>query len=165
MRPVTDIADLLSTASTIGRLGPYEITDDPDRVSIDVVHEFLSRHSPAGRGVAVDRVERCIRMSLPLSVHLAGCTPSMVGFLRVVTDTVTRSWLEDLFVLREHRRRGIAGALVRAALTHPAVSGTTTTVECPPDVQGLFTGQGFWPIAGTGARRLATDRAPGLRQP
>jgi GNAT superfamily N-acetyltransferase len=165
MRPVTDIADLLSTASTIGRLGPYEITDDPDRVSIDVVHEFLSRHSPAGRGVAVDRVERCIRMSLPLSVHLATCTPSTVGLLRVVTDTVTRSRLEDLFVLREHRRRGIAGALVRAALTHPAVSGTTTTVECPPAVLGLFTGLGFRPIVDTGARRLATDRAPGVRQP
>jgi GNAT superfamily N-acetyltransferase len=98
-------------------------------------------------------------MSLPLSVHLATCTPSTVGFLRVVTDTVTRSWLEDLFVLREHRRRGIAAALVRAALGHPAVSGTTTTVESPPDVQALFTGQGFRPVADTWTRRLATDRA------
>ena len=143
MRSATDIAHLLTTASTLRRLGPYEITDDPGRVSVDVVQELLTRHFPSRRGVDRDRVESSIRMSLPLSAHLATCTPSMVGFVRVVTDTVTRSWLEDLFVLREHRRRGIAGALVRAALAHPSVAGTTTVVESAPEVRALFAGLGF----------------------
>ena len=159
MRSPTDISVLLSTTSTIARLGPYEITDDPDRVSVDVVRDFLSRRSPGRPGVARDRVECSIRMSLLLSAHLATCTPSMVGFVRVVTDTVTRSWLEDLFVLREHRRRGIAGALVRAALAHPSVAGTTAVVASTPDVRSLFAGLGFVPAADVRVLTIRPDGA------
>jgi GNAT superfamily N-acetyltransferase len=165
MRSTAGIADLLSTASTIGRLGPYEITDDPDRVSVDVVHDFLSRHSPGRRGVTVEQVDVSVRMSLPLSAHLATCTPSLVGFVRVVTDTVSHSWLEDLFVLREHRRRGIAAALVSAALRHPSVAGTTTVVESFPVIRGLLIGQGFRPIAVSGALMVRPDAAPTRDRP
>ena len=122
MQTHRDLASLLTTASTLQRFGAYEITDDPDRVDLDVVHAFLSGQSYWRRGVSRERVARSIRMSLPLSVHLATATPTLVAFARVVTDTVTQAWLDDVFVLRDHRRRGIAGALVEAALAHPAVA-------------------------------------------
>ena len=37
-----DVASLLSTRSTLQWVGPYEITDDPDRADVDVVHAFLA---------------------------------------------------------------------------------------------------------------------------
>ena len=141
-----DLASLLSTRSTLRRVGRYEITDDPDRVDVDVVHAFLSQESYWRRGVARERVATSVRMSLPLSVHLATAGPTMVGFARVVTDTVTHAWLDDVFVLREHRRRGIAGALVESALAHPAVAGAALQLLLTADAQALYARHGFEPF-------------------
>ena len=143
MQPHADLAGLLTTRSRLRVIGPYEITDDPDRVDIAVVHAFLAQDSYWRRGVAYERVARSIRMSLPLSVHLPSATPTMVGFVRVVTDTVTHAWLDDLFVLREHRRRGIASALIRAALEHPAVADASLQLLLTADAQNLYERHGF----------------------
>ena len=151
MRPATDIASLLTTGSTLAWFGPYEVTDDPDRVDLDVVHAFLSRESYWRSGVSRERVATSVRMSLPLSVHLATATPTMVGFGRVVTDTVTHAWLDDVFVLREHRRRGIAGALVEAALAHPAVAGASMQLLLTADAHALYARSGFQPFPEPGA--------------
>ena len=142
----TDLAGLLTTASTLAHVGPYEITDDPGRVDLDVVHGFLSRESYWRRGVSREDVETSVRWSLPLSVHLATSTPTMVGFVRVVTDTVTHAWLDDLFVAREHRGRGIGGALVEAALGHPAVAGAAMQLLLTADAHELYARHGFRPF-------------------
>jgi hypothetical protein len=146
-----DLASLLSTRSTLRRLGPYEITDDPDRVDVDVVHAFLSRESYWRRGVPRERVARSVRMSLPLSAHLTTPRSAMVGFARIVTDTVTHAWLDDVFVLREHRRRGVAGALVEAALAHPAVVDATFQLLLTGDAHALYARHGFRPFPDPGA--------------
>ena len=138
-----DIASLLTTNSTLVRLGPYEITDDPRRIDVGVVHAFLSGESYWRQGISVAEVARSVRMSLPLSAHLASSSPTLVGFVRVVTDTVTHAWLDDLFVLRAHRRRGIAGALLEAALTHPAVAGAAMQLLLTADAHALYERHGF----------------------
>ncbi len=70
----------------------------------------------------------------------------MVAFARVVTDTVTPAWLDDVFVLREHRRRGIAGALVETALTHPAVVDAALQLLLTADAHALYARHGFEPF-------------------
>ena len=158
MTPVPDVASLLTTGSTLAWFGPYEITDDPDRVDLDVVHAFLSRESYWRSGISRERVAASVRMSLPLSVHVSTSTPTMVAFARVVTDTVTHAWLDDVFVLREHRRRGIAGALVEAALAHPAVAGATMQLLLTADAHALYARSGFEPFPQP--RALMVRRAP-----
>ena len=146
-----DLASLLSTRSTLRRIGPYEIIDDPDRVDVDVVHAFLSGESYWRRGVPRDRVATSVRTSLPLSAHLATASPTMVGFARVVTDTVTHAWLDDVFVLPEHRRRGLAGALIEAALAHPAVADASFQLLLTADAHALYARHGFRPFPDPGA--------------
>ena len=141
-----DIAELLTTRSTLCTVGPYEISDDPDRVDLDVVHGFLANESYWRRGVPRSVVEAAVRMSLPLSMHLTGAAPAMVGFGRVVTDTATIAWLDDIFVLTPHRRRGLAGALVEAALAHPAVAATSMQVLLTMDAHTLYGRSGFAPF-------------------
>ncbi|MFD2093970.1 GNAT family N-acetyltransferase [Blastococcus deserti] len=153
-----DVAALLSTRSTLRRIGPYEITDDPDRVDVDVVHAFLSQVSYWRKGVARARVATSVRMSLPLSVHLLTTEPTMVGFARVVTDTVTHAWLDDVFVLPEHRRQGLAGALIEAALTHPAVADASFQLLLTADAHALYARHGFRPFPDPAALMA---RAPG----
>ncbi|HET6289646.1 MAG TPA: GNAT family N-acetyltransferase [Amycolatopsis sp.] len=156
-----DVASLLTTASTLQRFGPYEITDDPDRVDVEIVHAFLSRESYWRKGVSREQVVRSVRMSLPLSVHSATTTPTMVAFARVVTDTVTHAWLDDVFVLREHRRRGIAGALVESALAHPAVAGAALQLLLTADAQALYARHGFEPFPDP---RALMARHPGSKR-
>ena len=143
MPPQPDLAGMLATRSTRAWIGPYEITDDPDRVDLAVVHGFLTSDSYWRKGVSLERVTTSVRMSLPLSVHLAAATPTMVGFARIVTDTVTHAWLDDLFVLREHRRRGIATALVDAALAHPAVADASMQLLLTADAHAVYERSGF----------------------
>jgi len=165
------VASLLTTASTRGRLGPYVITDDPAQVDVDVVHEFLSTESYWRRGIPRGQVETAVRMSLPLSVHLATSTPTMVGFARVVTDTVTHAWLDDLFVIREHRRRGLGGALVAAALAHPAVRSAAMQLLLTMDAHELYARYGFQPFPeprafmarARGPEQTPTGRSGGAR--
>ena len=66
-----DLASRLTTRSTLHRHGPYEITDDPDRVDLAVVHTFLSRESYWRSGVSPEAVAVAVRMSLPLSAVAA----------------------------------------------------------------------------------------------
>ena len=153
-----DLASRLTTRSTLHRHGPYEITDDPDRVDLAVVHTFLSRESYWRSGVSPEVVAVAVRMSLPLSVHLATAAPAMVGFVRVVTDTVTHAWLDDLFVLREHRGRGVAGALVDAALAHPAVVGASMQLLLTADAHALYARHGFRPFPDPGALMVRDGR-------
>ncbi len=148
---VHDAASQLTTASTRARLGPYVITDDPGQVDLDVVHGFLTGESYWRRTITREQVETAVRMSLPLSVHLATSRPTMVGFVRVVTDTVTHAWLDDLFVIREHRRRGLGGALVAAALAHPAVRGAELQLLLTQDAHELYARHGFQPFPDPGA--------------
>jgi GNAT superfamily N-acetyltransferase len=161
---------MLTTRSTLSRMGPYEITDDPDRVDVAAVHAFLTHHSYWRRGVGIDRVATSVRMSLPISVQLTTATPSMVGFARVVTDTVTHAWLDDLFVLREHRRRGIAGALISAALAHPAVADASLQLLLTADAHALYERHGFreFPVPGALMTRhpdIPAAGFPTLHQP
>jgi GNAT superfamily N-acetyltransferase len=160
MPPAADLAELLTTRSTLREIGPYEITDDPDRVDVAVVHAFLADDSYWRKGVDYQRVARSIRTSLPISVHLPSATPTMVGFARVITDTVTHAWLDDLFVLREHRRRGIASAMVRAALEHPAVADASLQLLLTADAQELYERHGFqrFPEGATLMARHPHDR-------
>lgn len=160
MPPQPDLAAMLATRSTLARIGPYEITDDPDRVDLAVVHDFLTSDSYWRKGVTLERVTTSVRMALPLSVHLAAATPSMVGFARIVTDTVTHAWLDDLFVLREHRRRGIATALVDAALAHPAVADTSLQLLLTADAHALYERSGFRQFPDPGALMV---RHPGAQ--
>ena len=81
----------------------YEISTDPSRLNIDLIHDFLSNNSYWAAGRARDVVERSIENSLPFGIYKGSV---QIGFARVVTDYATFAWVADLFVLAEHRERG-----------------------------------------------------------
>src|SRR5262245_56215655 len=93
----------------------FEISADPARIDIDVVHRFLTKsHWAQGRSRRV--VERCIRNSLCFGAYTAG---RQIAFARAITDRAVFAYLADVFVLPEFRGRGIAKELIRAVLAHP----------------------------------------------
>src|ERR1051325_12116354 len=96
------------------------ISDDPARLDRPLIHRFLSERSYWAQGVPRDVVDRALDHSLCFGVYRGGL---QAGFARVVTDFATFAWLADVFVLDEHRGRGLSKRLVAAVIAHPRLRG------------------------------------------
>ena len=127
----------------------YEISDDPARIDVEAVHAFLSRSYWAA-GIPIELVRRSIANSLPFGVYRVGAGGAQVGFARVVTDRATFAYLADVYVLEEHRGRGLAARLVEAVLAHPVVRGVRRVMLVTRDAQGLYARFGFREPEGPG---------------
>jgi GNAT superfamily N-acetyltransferase len=94
--------------------GGYELDDDLDRVDIDAVHDFLANHSYWAKGRSRETVERLVReASRVVGLYLG---QRQVGFSRAVTDGTAFAFLADVYVLEEHRGRGLGIELVRESV-------------------------------------------------
>lgn len=91
----------------------YELDDDPARVDLEVVWAFLSQEAYWGRYRSRADVEQQVRGAW----RVVGCYAAdgaLVGFCRAVSDGVALAYLADVFVLPEHRGRGLGQRLVQA---------------------------------------------------
>ena len=137
--------------STTSILPGYEISTDPARLDLDLIHRFLSSSYWAD-GRPRDVVERSIRHSLCFGVYALDPRPAeleagaQVAFGRVITDYATFGYLADVFVLPSHRGRGIATGLMRAVVAHPAVQELQVMLLRTRDAHGLYTQFGFGPL-------------------
>jgi GNAT superfamily N-acetyltransferase len=94
--------------------GGYELDDDRDRVDIDAVHDFLANHSYWAKGRPRDVVERLVREATRVvGLYHDG---QQVGFSRALSDGVIFAYLADVYVLDEHRGRGLGVELVRESI-------------------------------------------------
>jgi N-acetylglutamate synthase-like GNAT family acetyltransferase len=89
-----------------------EISCDPSRIDVSLVHEFL-RTSYWAEGRSRETVERSIRHSLCFGVYTAD---RQIAFARVITDRAVFAYLADVFVVPDFRQRGVSKALLRAIL-------------------------------------------------
>ena len=122
--------------------GGYEISTDPERLDIDAIHAFLSTEAYWSPGVSRAVVERSIAGSLPFGVYVAG-SGEQVGFARVVTDTATFAWIADVYVVAEHRGRGLGKRLVEAILSEPELQGLRRWLLATADAHELYRRFGF----------------------
>ena len=121
----------------------FEISTDPSRLDIEVIHGFL-RASYWAEGRSRSVVERSIRHSLCFGVYLA---ERQVGFARVVSDRAVFAYLMDVFVIPEFRGQGISKALMRAVLGHPELQGLRLFLLGTKDAHELYAQFGFRPLA------------------
>jgi ribosomal protein S18 acetylase RimI-like enzyme len=124
-------------------IGPaaYEISTDPARLDIAAIHAYLNR-SYWSAGIPIDVVGRAIRHSLCFGIYETA-TGAQVGFARVVTDYATFAYLCDLYVLEEHRGRGLANRMMRTAMAHPALTGARRIMLATRDAHALYRKSGF----------------------
>jgi GNAT superfamily N-acetyltransferase len=120
----------------------YEISTDPARLQIDVLHDFL-RTAYWCEGIPREVLERAVAHSVNFGLFRA---PEQVGYARVVTDRATFGYLTDVFVLPAHRGRGLARWLVATALEHPELQGFRRWMLATRDAHGVYAGVGFLPL-------------------
>ncbi|HEX6397872.1 MAG TPA: GNAT family N-acetyltransferase [Steroidobacteraceae bacterium] len=119
----------------------YEISTDPARLDITAMHAYLTRAywSP---GIPFATVERAARHSLCFGLYERS-TGKQVGLARVVTDHATFAYLCDVYVLEEHRGRGLGKFLMRSVTAHPALIGARRIMLGTRDAHGLYARFGF----------------------
>ena len=122
---------------------PYEISTDKRRLDVDLIHEFL-RSSYWARNIPRSVVEKFIQHSLCFGAYGDG---KQVGFGRVITDFATFAYIADLFVVPEHRGRGVAKLLMRAVLEHPELQGLRRILLATQDAHKLYAQFGFEALA------------------
>jgi len=121
----------------------YEVDDDPARLDLDIIHGFL-RTAYWSPGVARETVERAIEGSIPMGLYAPDGT--LAGYARAVTDRATFGYLADVFVLPQHRGRGLSRFLVSALLEHPELATLRRWLLATADAHGVYRALGFAPL-------------------
>ena len=95
----------------------YSISSDKSKLDIAVIHDFLCNDSYWAKGRSLDKVKESIENSMCFGIY--DDADNMLGFARVVTDKVAFAYLMDVFVLKEHRGKGLGKALIGHIVGHP----------------------------------------------
>ena len=117
----------------------YVISSDPARLDVEVIHGFIAQ-SYWAKAIPRLLVERMISNSLCWGVYHA---EAQIGFARVISDKTTFAYLADVFILPEHRGKGLSKALVATILAHPDLQGLRRWMLVTADAQGLYKPFGF----------------------
>jgi GNAT superfamily N-acetyltransferase len=118
----------------------YSITTDRDRFDIDAIHEFLSKHAYWCLGIPKRTVASAVKNSVSAGAFHGA---RQVGFARVVTDKATFAWLCDVYVLPEHRGKGLARRMLDVLRAHPDLRGLRRWVLATRDAHDLYRRIGF----------------------
>ena len=89
----------------------YELDDDPARIDREAVHCYLSGESYWAKG----RTREVQDALVDGAARVVGLYHNgvQVGYTRALSDGQVQSYLADVYVLEEHRGRGLGVELVR----------------------------------------------------
>ncbi|QDK83469.1 GNAT family N-acetyltransferase [Spirosoma sp. KCTC 42546] len=121
----------------------YTISTDKTKLNLEVIHRYLSQEAYWCLNIPLEIVQQSIKNSLCFGVYQG---ESQVGFARVVTDQATFGYLADVFVLPEHRGRGLSKQLMAFIMACPQLQGLRRIMLVTRDAHGLYTQFGFTPI-------------------
>jgi len=121
---------------------PYTVSCDPTRLDRTVIANFLASSYWAG-GIPRATVDKSIEHALCFGVFEG---QRQIGFARVVTDYATFAYLADVFVLEEHRGRGLGEWLIECVVGHPELQGLRRWVLATRDAHPLYAKFGFTPL-------------------
>ena len=122
--------------------GGFEISTDPARVDLGVVHEFLTNCYWA-KGIPAETVRRSLENSICFGVYRG---KEQVGFARIISDQATFAYLADVFILPSYRGRGLSKWLMDCIVGYPDLQGLRRWMLATQDAHDLYARYGFTPI-------------------
>jgi GNAT superfamily N-acetyltransferase len=125
------------------RRGEFVISTDRERLSLDVIHGFLTNCYWA-QGIPQEIVARSIDHALCFGIYDGEV--AQVGFARVISDFATIAYVGDVFVLESHRGRGLGKWLMECITEHPALQNLRRWILTTRDAHGLYSQVGFTPV-------------------
>jgi GNAT superfamily N-acetyltransferase len=113
------------------------------RLQLDVVHRFLVR-SYWAEGIPREVVARSITGSITFGLYFRD---DQIGFARVISDCATFAYVADVFVLEDHRSRGLARWMMECILETPELQGLRRWLLFTREAHDLYRSVGFSPAS------------------
>ncbi|OUR63200.1 GNAT family N-acetyltransferase [Colwellia sp. 39_35_sub15_T18] len=125
----------------------YRITTDKEEMDVDAIHHYLSRSYWAEKmpkGVVAKAIENSLCFGVLLE-EVSG-VEKQVGFARLITDSATFAYLADVYILEEHRSKGLSKQMMKQIVKHPQLQGLRRIMLATRDAHGLYAQFGFTPL-------------------
>ena len=117
----------------------YAFVTDPAGIDVHATHAYLTRSYWAA-GIPLDTVRRALANSFCVAITHQG---AQVAFARLVSDRATFAYLADVYVLEEHRGKGLSHALLGFLHGHPEFQGLRRWALFTRDAQELYAAHGW----------------------
>lgn len=119
----------------------YQLDDDPARIDHEAVHRFLSAEAYWALGRTREVVDELIDgAARAVGLYHDG---QQVGFVRIVSDRHTMAYVADVYVLRDHRGRGLGGQMFKFAVEDGPFAGVRKWGLHTRDAHELYRRHGF----------------------
>jgi GNAT superfamily N-acetyltransferase len=117
----------------------YSISTDPAKLDIGSIHDFLA-NSYWAKNIPLDVLKKSIGNCLNYGVFTEN---AQIGYARVLTDYSTFAYLADVFIIEEHRGKGLSKWLMECILAHPELKNIRTWMLKTHEAHGLYEKYGF----------------------
>lgn len=134
----------MHTSRLTCRHGTYTLSDDPARLDVAAIHAYLQR-AYWSEDIPRALVERALPASLCIGAY--DSSGAQVGLARFISDYATFCYVCDVYVLEEHRGKGLSKAMMKMATEHPQLQGLRRWMLATADAHGLYAQFGFTPSA------------------
>ncbi|MDX2174499.1 MAG: GNAT family N-acetyltransferase [Bacteroidota bacterium] len=118
----------------------YLISNDKTKLQMEVIHNYLSMESYWAKNIPLALVKKSIEGSYCFGVYF---NKQQIGFARVITDSATFAYLADVFILDEHRGKGLSKQLMKFIMEFDALKLIRRFMLATKDAQGLYKQFGF----------------------
>jgi len=135
----------------------YFISTDISKLNVDMIHHFLCEESYWAKEIPRTVVEKSIANSLCFGVY---CDNEQIGFARLVTDKATFAYLGDVFILPQHRGKGLSKFLMQTIHAHPELQNLRRWWLGTKDAHGLYEQFGWTRITEDVAKRFMQKHNP-----
>jgi len=121
----------------------YKISSETSDMDISAIHQYISRSYWASN-IPISTMKKAIENSLCFGVFTD--SGEQIAFARLITDSATFAYLADVYVLEEHRGKGISKWLMDYIVKHPELQGLRRMALATSDAHGLYEQFGFTPL-------------------
>lgn len=122
----------------------YLFSNDKGKLQVDVIHHYLSKESYWAKNIPRDLVEQTIKESVCFGVYF---NSRQIGYARVITDLASFGYLADVFILEDHRNKGLSKELMSFIMNYESFKKFRRFMLATKDAHGLYEQFGFKPLA------------------
>ena len=135
----------------------YQISTDKSLLDVAVIYSYLSKVSYWAQNIPEEVVIKSIANSLCFGLYKRN---EQVGFARLVTDRATFAYLADVFILEQHRGKGLSKWLIEVIQSHPELQGLRRWMLGTRDAHGLYEQFGWSEIPEEARKRFMQRHFP-----
>ena len=122
----------------------YLFSTDKKKMQLKVIHDYLSKESYWAQNMPIELIKESIAGSICFAIYFNN---KQIAYARVITDNATFAYLADVFILEEHRGKGLSKELMRFILDHPSLKKLRRFMLATRDAHGLYKQFGFNALA------------------